>query len=172
MKSKRGNMSFIFMGRDTNEPGECYVIDWDKKVKLRPLDGLRDPLPRQIICFVDNLLTTDAVNGDVNIENVACKRKNTWRGAPKTENVAEYTAEVHELHATFEFVTKVRTTVHPPEDEIDDEWIPDGKHSNSLSSLSLSLCLLSSQIVFRFPLPFDVFALVISIDNNTWRDKY
>eukprot|EP01097_Dermamoeba_algensis_P008260 TRINITY_DN543_c0_g1_i1.p1 TRINITY_DN543_c0_g1~~TRINITY_DN543_c0_g1_i1.p1 ORF type:complete len:402 (-),score=71.72 TRINITY_DN543_c0_g1_i1:128-1333(-) len=109
MKWKRGNISYCFLGSQSDSPGDLLVINHDKKNVKFAVEYLTNLTTDQIRKDVNYLMNRQHIQRNNPIfEDINIAKSSSWFATKKTEKIGSFTTLVYEMD-NFQFLTQKRT---------------------------------------------------------------
>eukprot|EP00741_Cyanophora_paradoxa_P005834 tig00000113_g5653.t1 len=101
-KAVRGSLSILFMGSNSDCPGDVFIVDREERTILDALQKLRDPSPDEVVDEVEAIMRADLMQGRLNAKDLAFEPAKTLLGNPKVEAVGRWrNTRVYEAGGTF-----------------------------------------------------------------------
>jgi len=114
----RGNVTFMFTGKNSENPGNILIIDHDKALLQDALIELKEPIKQEIDQDIETLITSENIRTDTRSKNVKFVQRKTWFGYDKEELVGTWNSRIFDMTG-MEYAIISRETLKS--EDIDDE---------------------------------------------------
>jgi len=112
---KRGNVSFLFLGEETESPGNVVAMDHEKQVVEHALDNVRQHTDEESDQEISELMKhcNEIIRSDIVTDNVKFDVMKGWFGGEKTERVGDFDTKLFSMTGLDYTATLRRRATRP-----------------------------------------------------------